>query len=122
MSEGGAVFERVCRVADVAPGSLLAVTLGDGSRVCVGNRGGTFFAISDRCPHQKFPLSDGELTIEGTVVCSWHGASFDCVSGRAVRGPLRDGGVREAPLGRVTVYDVRVVDGDVEVRAPEARF
>ena len=111
-------FERVCATTDVAPGRLHAVALADGSRVCVGNRDGVIFAVSDRCPHQKFPLSDGELTKEGTIVCSWHGAAYDCVTGRSVRGPLRDGGRHEAPLGRVGIYDVRVDDGFVFVRAP----
>lgn len=114
-------FERVCAVGDVAPGALRAVTLADGSRVCVGNHGGVLFAVSDRCPHQQFPLSDGQLTPEGTIVCSWHGAAYDCRSGRSVRGPIRDAG-HEGPLGRLTVYDIRVDGADVCVRPPEVTF
>ena len=120
-SSDAPAYERVCAADDVAPGTLRAVTLSDGTRACVGNRGGTFFAVSDRCPHQKFPLSDGELTAEGLIVCSWHGASYDCTTGRPVRGPMRDG-AREAPLGRVTVYEVRVAGGGVHVRPPQAGF
>jgi nitrite reductase/ring-hydroxylating ferredoxin subunit len=116
--DGAEEFEWVCHTSDVALGRLHAVTLADGSRVCVGNRGEVMFAVSDRCPHQKFPLSDGELTTEGTIVCSWHGAAYDCATGRSVRGPLRDGGRHEAPLGRVSIYEVRVDDGSVFVRAP----
>jgi nitrite reductase/ring-hydroxylating ferredoxin subunit len=114
-------FERVCAARDVAPGSLRAATLADGTRVCVGNRDGTYFAVSDRCPHQHFPLSDGALTPEGTIVCSWHGATYDCATGRSVRGPLR-GAAYEGPLGRVTVYDTRVDDADVLVRTPDSSF
>ena len=114
-------FERVCAARDVAPGSLFAVALVDGTRVCVGNRNGTYFAVSDRCPHQQFPLSDGALTPEGTIVCSRHGAAYDCATGRSVRGPLRDA-VREGPLGRITVYDTRVDGPDVFVRPPETTF
>jgi nitrite reductase/ring-hydroxylating ferredoxin subunit len=94
----------------------------DGSRVCLGNHDGRVFAVSDRCPHQKFPLSDGELTREGAIVCSWHAAAYDCTTGRCVRGPVRDGGVREAPLGRLKVYEVRVDAGEVYVRAPQELF
>jgi nitrite reductase/ring-hydroxylating ferredoxin subunit len=112
-------FERVCAVREVAPGTMRAVTLSDGTRACVGNRSGSFFAVSDRCPHQKYPLSDGQLTREGTIVCSWHGATYDCTSGRAVRGPIRGIGEREEPLGRLHIYDVRLTDGDVFVRLPE---
>lgn len=114
-------FERACAASDVAPGALRAVTLTDGTRVCVGNRNGTYFAISDRCPHQQFPLSDGALTPEGTIVCSWHGATYDCTTGRSVRGPLR-GDAYEGPLGRVTVYDTRVDGAGVFVRVPEVKF
>jgi nitrite reductase/ring-hydroxylating ferredoxin subunit len=115
-------FEKVCAVRDVPPGALKGVTLSDGSRVCIGNRAGTVFAVSDRCPHQKFPLSDGELTPEGTIVCSWHGASFDCTSGRAVRGPLRSRGEREQPFGRVSIFETRVENDHVFVRRPPGEF
>ncbi|HYV97735.1 MAG TPA: Rieske (2Fe-2S) protein [Gemmatimonadaceae bacterium] len=113
-------YERVCAARDVPPGRMLHVTLRDGTSACVGNHDGAYFAVRDRCPHQQYPLSDGELTVEGTIVCSWHGATYDCMSGRAVRGPVRDGGLREAPLGRVHVYHVRVADGGVHVRIPDA--
>jgi nitrite reductase/ring-hydroxylating ferredoxin subunit len=118
----GEEFEPVCATGDLNPGRLLGVVLADGSRVCVGNRSGAIFAVSDRCPHQQFPLSDGELTAEGTIVCSWHGAAFDCVTGKSVRGPLRDRGAYEAPLGRVHIYEVRVEGGTVFVRAPRVTF
>jgi len=31
----------------------------------------------DRCPHRRAPLSDGALTEDGTVMCSYHGWRFD---------------------------------------------
>jgi 3-phenylpropionate/trans-cinnamate dioxygenase ferredoxin subunit len=111
-------FERVCAASELRPGALRAVTLDDGTRVCVGNRDGTVFAVTDRCPHQKFPLSEGALIPDGTIVCARHGAAYDCVTGRGVRGPLRDRGVREGPLGRLGVYEVRVTGDDVFVRPP----
>src|SRR5215510_8790544 len=89
-----AEFERVCELRDVPAGALRGVEMTDGTRVCIGNRDGSLFAVSDRCPHQKFPLSDGELTREGAIVCSWHAAAYDCRTGACLRGPVRDGGVR----------------------------
>ncbi len=113
-------YERVCSLRDLAGTGLLGVTLSDGSRVCVIAQGSAVHAVSDRCPHLQFPLSEGEIDDTGAIVCSWHGASFDCRTGRAVRGPLRGGGIREEPLGRITVYDCRVEDDAVWVRpAPE---
>jgi nitrite reductase/ring-hydroxylating ferredoxin subunit len=115
-------FERVCSVADVRPETLRGVEMTDGTRVCVGNRSGHIFAVSDRCPHQKFPLSDGELSPDGAIVCSWHAAAYDCRTGACLRGPVRDGGVREAPLGSLKVFEVCVIGSDVYVRAPQELF
>lgn len=110
-------FERACAESDVAVGALHAVALADGTRVCVGNRDGALFAILDRCPHQKFALSDGELLADGTVVCSRHGASFCSTTGLSVRGPKG-----EPPCGRMTLCAVRVQDGQVFVRVPQPSF
>ena len=117
MSDAGG-FERVCAPEDVPPATLRPVTLADGTRICVGNRGGTLFAVLDRCPHQRFPLSEGELMTDGTIVCAWHGAAYDCVSGRAVRGPKGDGGTREEPFGRLRHCEVRTANGELLVRPP----
>lgn len=115
-------FERVCAVRDLAPGALKAFVLADGTPLCLGNRQGTIFAVYDRCPHQQFPISEGELNPDGTLVCAWHGAAFECATGRAVRGPIRGKGEREAPLGRLRVYDVRVEHDNVLVRARDPGF
>ena len=110
-------FERVCRVDDVAPRTLRGAVLRDGTRVCVGNRDGALFATIDRCPHQQFPLSDGELLADGSVVCARHGAAYCSSTGLSVRGPKG-----EAPCGRMTLCQVRVADGEVFVRAPLPGF
>lgn len=120
MSDDGS-FERVCAPGDISPGTIRSFELADGTRVCVGNTGGTLFAVLDRCPHQKFPLSEGELMTDGTIVCAWHGAAYDCISGRAVRGPKGDGGGRETPFGRLRPCDVRLQNGDLLVRPPHPR-
>jgi 3-phenylpropionate/trans-cinnamate dioxygenase ferredoxin subunit len=50
--------------------------------VVLVNVGGTIHAILDRCTHEDLPLSDGEM--EGNViVCTYHGARFDVISGAA---------------------------------------
>lgn len=111
-------FERICASEDVPPGTLKSFALSDGTRVCVGNRGGTLFAVLDRCPHQQFPLSEGELMTDGTIVCAWHGAAWDCISGRAVRGPKGDSGTREAAFGRLRTCPLRVSAGQIQVKPP----
>jgi nitrite reductase/ring-hydroxylating ferredoxin subunit len=92
VSGGGARgdFEHIDGVDQLAPGELRAVRLADGTRLCVGNSNGMFFAAPDACPHSAFPLSDGVLLADGTLECGWHGARFDCQSGAVLRGPATD--------------------------------
>jgi nitrite reductase/ring-hydroxylating ferredoxin subunit len=58
-------FERVCGVHDLVPGRPLGVTLSDGARVCLVAHAGVVHAVSDRCPHLQFPLSEGEVDPTG---------------------------------------------------------
>ena len=102
-----AAFVAVARLADLPPGTLLGVTLPDGTAVCLANVDGTVRAVHDGCTHQAFTLSSGEL-VDGEIECAWHGARFDARTGAACRGPACD---------PVATYAVRVVDGVVEVGA-----
>jgi 3-phenylpropionate/trans-cinnamate dioxygenase ferredoxin subunit len=99
-------FEPVARVEQVTEGSLLAVKRRDGSRICLGNDRGQIVALSDTCTHQEFAMSDGTLLPDGTIECAWHGATFDCRSGKVRRGPATD------PLPR---FQVRIAEGVVYV-------
>jgi nitrite reductase/ring-hydroxylating ferredoxin subunit len=72
--------------------------------VCDGD---ALVAIGDVCSHAGGPLHEG--TIEaGVVTCPWHGSRFRVADGTSVR-------------SRATfpqpVYEVRVIDGLVEVRS-----
>ncbi len=72
-------FVKVCRIADVKPGSGKSIEL-DGKAVAVFNIEGTFYAINDTCKHRGGPLGQGEL--EGrTVICPWHGWRYDVTTG-----------------------------------------
>jgi nitrite reductase/ring-hydroxylating ferredoxin subunit len=68
---------------------------------------GKLFACKDRCPHMGAFLSDGRAVGE-TVVCSWHGWTFDLASGQCVN----------KDWARVETYPVRVSDGEIEVGLP----
>ena len=89
-------------VGDCPPGSLLAVE-GDNARVVLANVEGDFYALLDRCSHQEFPLSDGEL-MGDRLECIYHGAEFDVCTGRAKRLPA---------TRPVKTFPVDVRDGDV---------
>jgi len=50
--------------------------------VVLANVDGALYAVRDRCSHEEYPLSDGDL--EGSIlVCPFHGARFDVTSGAA---------------------------------------
>lgn len=67
-----------------------AVTLPDGTAVCLVRRGEAVSAFLDECPHQGMPLSAGEVLDDDTIECPWHGARFDCASGAVRRGPAEE--------------------------------
>jgi len=70
-------------------------------------RNGTIYAMADRCAHRGGPLHEGEL--EGDCIsCPWHGSLFRLEDGSVERGPS----AYPQP-----VYEARVADGRVEVRA-----
>ncbi len=110
MSTGERVseFVRVAALADVPPGSLLGVAIGD-ERICLANVEGEIYALADNCTHQEFPLSAGTLE-EDQLECAWHGARFDVTDGRALCLPA---------IRPVRTYDVRVQNGAIFI-APGA--
>ncbi len=100
-------FVRAASVAELAPGMSMQVKL-NGRTLALFNVEGTFYAIDDTCPHQGGPLSEG--VCEGTeVMCPWHGACFDLVTGAHLSPP--------APRG-VTTYQVQVEGDDIQIDVP----
>ena len=69
--------------------------------------GATVFALSDRCTHRGCLLHEGNIE-DASVVCPCHGSTFRLEDGSIVRGPAT------APQ---PVYDARIRDGQIEVRA-----
>jgi len=100
---------RVGPVDDFPPGSLKVVNLAAGA-VLIANTGHGFRATHPVCPHTGGPLQLGEQK-DGCVVCPWHGARFDMMSGQARSGPTR------IPL---PVYQVRVEAGSLIVDVGQA--
>ena len=108
---GVSVFETVARVEELPEGSLLAVRTAGGEEVCLFNYRGQIGAVRNVCTHAEFPLSDGTLDRDGTIECVWHGARYFCLTGEVRRGPAVD---------PVSVYEVRVEEGKVQVGGEKA--
>lgn len=79
-----------------------------GHRVAVFRHGGSWFALDNRCPHERFGLAGGDI-VGDAVRCPGHGWAFGLADGRAVSGPKGLG---------VATYPVRERDGQIEVRLP----
>lgn len=102
-------FEPVLRSEQLMEAAPVSVRAPDGESVCLVRIGSETHALRNRCTHQSFPLSEGTVTPDGSIECSWHGARFDCRTGAALRGPA---------TGNVARYDVTVVDGWICVGPP----
>ncbi len=96
---------RVASAEEVPLDELRAVQTELGS-VVLANVEGQVYALEDRCSHQDYPLSGGELE-DGQIECPFHGARFDACSGRATQLPA---------IVPVRTFDVEVRDGDVYIR------
>lgn len=93
---------------ELGDGALHGVEV-EGRSVVLRRRGATVEAIGAVCNHKGAPLQDGELDADaGTVTCPWHGSVFRLRDGACLAGP--------APAPQ-PLFDTRVVDGRVQVRA-----
>ncbi|MGH9108316.1 MAG: non-heme iron oxygenase ferredoxin subunit [Acidimicrobiales bacterium] len=75
--------ERVvlCRPSDLAPGQARRFDVGD-HRVALVRIGDDFYAVGDRCSHEDYSLSEGEVwEDEREIECPRHGSTFDLVTG-----------------------------------------
>lgn len=97
-------WASACALTDLSDGIPLGVTV-DEVAVCVVVIGPELFAIHDECTHEAVPLSEGD--VEDCIIECWrHGSRFD----------LRTGSVLNPPaLKDVTVYPIRLVEGQVQV-------
>lgn len=72
-------FVKVATTDQLTPGQGMTVQV-NGEYVALFNVDGTFYAISDTCPHAGGPLGQGLL--EGCIVtCPWHGWRFNVTTG-----------------------------------------
>jgi len=107
---GPGEWTAVVPVADIAEQALSAAPVGEVS-VLLARDGERVRALDNRCTHRGGPLADGERK-DGCVACPWHASIFRLDDGSVVHGPAS----RPQPC-----YETRTIDGQLEVRRPEAR-
>ena len=84
-SDAATEWARVAAAEDVPPNCLHTVQT-DAGPVVLANVDGRIYALEDRCSHQDYPLSAGDVE-DGQIECAFHGARFDVCTGRATRLP-----------------------------------
>ncbi len=78
-----------------------------GVRIALVRIGDDFYAIGDRCSHEDYSLSEGEVWVEECELeCPRHGSTFDLQDRRALLAPATT---------PVPVFEIEVVGDDVAV-------
>ena len=72
-------FVKVCEVADVPPGTMRPVEVGE-TKLMIVNVEGALYAINRTCTHEDADLSTGFL-IGSVVTCPLHLSRFDVKTG-----------------------------------------
>jgi nitrite reductase/ring-hydroxylating ferredoxin subunit len=78
-----------------------------GEPVALFNVDGHIYALSDMCPHQGGPLSEGFIQ-EGTVYCPWHAWPFSLKPSK------------KPPNDLIRHYAVEIRDGDIYIARRES--
>lgn len=101
---------RLCRADEVEVGTIKRFAPQGSPPVAIANCSGDLYAVVDRCSHEDYPLSEGELFGDvREIECLRHGSTFS----------LLDGSPQSLPATTpITVLGVFVVDGDVFVELP----
>ena len=103
---GPTTWTAVLDTDDLEQGRPRVVRAGD-TDVLLYREGNRVHALWARCTHELGPLAEGTFA-DGCVICPWHGSTFRLADGKVVRGPA---------AASQPVYEARVTDGKVEVRA-----
>ena len=94
-------FTKVASLAELAPGTLSEVMVGDNC-YAVCNVEGEIHALSGVCLHRGGPLAQGALH-GAIVVCPWHAWEWDC----------RTGANDYNPEQKVATYPVKIEGGEI---------
>jgi len=100
-------FVTVAKVGAIPTGQGATFKMGD-RLVAVFNRGESYSAIDDLCPHMGASLGAGQLDEEGKVTCPWHAWRFD----------VCDGTWCDNPSLKIDAYEVRVEGNEIQVLVP----
>jgi len=79
-----------------------------GKQIALFRRAAIVYACNNRCPHEGYPLSEGDLDADCVLTCNWHNWKFNLESGENLYGG-----------DRLRVYPVEVRGDDVWIDLAE---
>ncbi|KAJ3088056.1 hypothetical protein HK102_009666 [Quaeritorhiza haematococci] len=79
-------------------------------KILLSKINGCFYATSYKCTHYGAPLHTGALSLDGRVVCPWHGACFSVITGDIEDGP---------GLDKLQTFTTRVSGSKIFVTIPD---
>jgi 3-phenylpropionate/trans-cinnamate dioxygenase ferredoxin subunit len=100
---------RLCGRDEMSSGAARRFDIG-AHRIALVRIEDEFHAIGDRCSHEDYSLSEGEVLVDACEIECWkHGSMFDLVTGEPTSLPATK---------PVSVYRVRIDGDDVLVELP----
>jgi 3-phenylpropionate/trans-cinnamate dioxygenase ferredoxin component len=105
------VSERsvLCKRDELAPGEVRRFEVA-GQPIALVRIADDFYAIGDRCSHEDYSLSEGEVwTDECELECPRHGSTFDLKTGQPCSLPATTS---------VPVFEIELVGDEVTVVLP----
>jgi nitrite reductase/ring-hydroxylating ferredoxin subunit len=107
MSTTTDTWQRATTLPKLADGECKVLRV-SGKQIALFRRGDTILACNNRCPHEGFPLSEGDLDGNRVLTCNWHNWKFDLDSGENLYGG-----------DRLSVYPVEVRGDEVWIDLAE---
>lgn len=77
-----AVWHEVANIDDIWEGEMVSYDV-EGTSVLIVNDDGEIRAFRNRCPHQEWPLDDGDLDGQ-KLTCAQHLWEFDVCTGKGI--------------------------------------
>jgi nitrite reductase/ring-hydroxylating ferredoxin subunit len=106
----GEMMHRLATLDDLTELEPRQVTVG-GRDLAVVRIGDDVYAFAATCTHRLAPLAEGAVTRKERIVCPWHVGIFNLRDGAVVGGP---------PESALSVYPVKVIDGEVYLAVDES--
>lgn len=113
-------------ISELPEGSRRVVDLGTRKALVIHHKG-EIFAVDNACPHLRFPLTDGALTDDCSIVCPFHHSAFDLKNGDVKEwSPWPPGlGVVLGAISRrkiLPVFETKIEDGYLWVSPKPTQF